>query len=283
MNPISDELWFDANLNPAVGRTKFGIDIPDLPPAKIQMRFTAMHGRSNLNQAFDFYKFVLGHMPQEEKGRIRLIDFGGGWGRILRLFLREFPADQLLLLDCLTDAIECAKSLNPPFAIYQNGIDPPLPFEKACADCCYAFSVFSHLSERVAFNWLSHLCELLVPGGKLIITTRGMTQIRNLRQFRLGSGLQSTFKRLFRWFKIYRIHSSNILLPHPNEIQRLYTAGSFQFYPTGGGGELAKEFYGETWITEAWIKGNCKNLGFQRYDFFSEFKNVDQCVFVLTK
>src|SRR5262249_48345928 len=155
------------------GRTELGLSIPDLPPAEIQSRFTGRSGRANLEQAFQFYTFVLQHMPQQQRGRFRLIDFGGGWGRILRFFLREYSAERLVLFDCLTDAVKCAQSLNPPFSVHQNGVLPPLLLEKACADCCYAFSVFSHLSEPACVAWLSHLGELLVPNGKLIVTSRG--------------------------------------------------------------------------------------------------------------
>lgn len=119
MNAISDNLWFVANLNPSAGRAELGIQIPELPPPEIQMRFTGRHGRVNLQQAFDFYAFVLKHLPREAQGRLRLVDFGGGWGRVLRFFLREFSAERLILFDCLTDAVECAKSLAPPFAVQQ--------------------------------------------------------------------------------------------------------------------------------------------------------------------
>ncbi len=249
MNSIADNSWLNANLHPATGRAEFGIGVPDLPPVEIQLRFTGRHGRDNLQQAFDFYKFVLQHMPRESHGRLRLIDFGGGWGRVLRFFLREIPADRLVLFDCLTDAVECARSLNPPYAVEQNGVAPPLPLENACADCCYAFSVFSHLSERACSSWLAHLGELLMPGGKLIITTRGRVHIRHLRHLHPGTGLLAPVRRLFQRGGTSHTPSLVTLLPHPDEIQRIYDTGVFQFYPTGGGGELTDDFYGESWIT----------------------------------
>jgi hypothetical protein len=72
-------------------------------------------------------------------------------------------------------------------------------------------------------------------------------------------------------------------LPHPDELERRYDAGEFQFYPTGGGGELTDDFYGEAWITEPWMNNHHRSLGFRRSEFFSEVGSVDQCVFVLTK
>lgn len=261
---LSDQAWLEANLNPALGRQQTGIAIPDLPPEDVQMRFTARHGRDNLQQAFDFYKMVLDHLPVERKGQFRLIDFGGGWGRVLRLFLRETPAEELLLVDCMTDAVECARGLHPPFSVLQNAPAPPLPSDITSADCCYAFSVFSHLSEAAFRAWLRCFSDVLVPGGKLIFTTRGTRQIQYLKQLAPDAPMR-------------------LRLPHPDKILRRYRAGDFQFYRTGGGGELTDDFYGEAWIPRLWMERNSASLGFGRCEFLEEFESVDQCVFILTK
>ena len=279
MHVISDEQWFEANLNPQARTAGLELSVPDLPPDAIQLRFTGRAGRGNLRQAFDFYKFVLGCLPHDSRGRYRLVDFGGGWGRILRFFLREFEADRLVLIDCLTDAVECARSLNPPFAVIQSNVKPPLPFKTDSVDTCYAFSVFSHLSEQACRDWLSHLSELLVEGGKLIITTRGEAQIGTLRQIARPIGY---IKRFIKRKKDH-IHSLLTCLPRPNIVEELYDSGVFQFYPIGGGGELTEDFYGEAWIPELWMKQHYSSFGFSRYEFFPEFATIDQCTFVLTK
>jgi hypothetical protein len=50
-----------------------------------------------------------------------------------------------------------------------------------------------------------------------------------------------------------------------------------------GGGELSEDVFGKTWIPECWLKKSYVSLGFSACDFYTEFKTVDQCVFVLTK
>jgi SAM-dependent methyltransferase len=267
-NPITDEAWLNANLNPSAGRAELGISIPDLPPDDIQLRFTGRSGRANFEHIFGFYKLILKNMPREQLGRLRLLDFGGGWGRILRLFLREYPAEQLALFDCLTVAVESAQSLNPPFSVTQNQVLPPLPLEKECTDCCYAFSVFSHLSEAASTSWITNLCEVLVPGGKLIFTTRGRGHIDYLRHLHTTPGT---------------LEGVPALLPKPDDIERRYLSGEFQFYSAAGGGELTGDFYGETWITERWIKEHHQELGFRSYEFLPELGVMDQCIIILTK
>jgi len=283
MLSISNGRWLEANLDPEAHRIELNIPIPDLPSAEVQKRFTGRDGRVNLQQAFDFYQFVSQQMPEDSQARYRVIDFGGGWGRIMRLFLREVAAQRLILLDCMKDAVECARSLNPPFEVVLNDVSPPLPMEKACADCCYAFSVFSHLSEKACIEWISDLGQRLVPGGKLIITTRGRAHLKFINSLQKPRSVRSFAKELLRRGGSDHINGLITRLPKPDVIERLYDQGAFQFYPTGGGAELTEDFYGETWIPEAWIKERCQSLGFSRYNFFTEFATVDQCVFVLTK
>jgi len=271
MEQISDQEWFEANLNPQLYRetyrARLGFGLPDIPTDEIQWRFAGRSGRENLQQAFDFYKFVLGKLPQGGTGKYDLLDFGAGWGRILRLFLREFKPERLVLVDCLSDAVEQARSLNYPFKIIHSRVDPPLPLEKGSIGAAYAFSVFSHLSESACYNWLRHFADLLVPGGKLIISTRGEAHINYLDS-------------------LTRANSPNQLLeflPAPELIRSEYEKGVFQFYPMGGGGELSEEFYGESWIPRQWLEERHLSLGFSACEFQREFEAVDQCVFVLTK
>ena len=73
------------------------------------------------------------------------------------------------------------------------------------------------------------------------------------------------------------------MLPSPEIIREEYEKGVFQFYSAAGGGELTEDFYGETWIPREWLEERYISLGFSACDFYTEFKTIDQCVFVLTK
>ena len=262
MESISDQKWLEANLNPALPVAR-QLAIPDLPPEEVQLRFTGRTGQANLQQAFDFYRFVLANMPERGIGHQRLLDFGGGWGRVLRFFLREFPPDQLVLADCLSDAIQCARSLHSPFTTIHNGVYPPLPFPKRSVGLCYAFSVFSHLPERLCCDWLQYLATLLHPGGRLIITTRGRAQIDYLES-------------------LERANAPHPRLPAAATIRQALEDGIFQHFPVGGGGELAEDLFGETWIPKSWMEERYRSLGFSECSYFAEFTTVDQCGFLLT-
>ena len=116
---------------------------------------------------------------------------------------------------------------------------------------------------------MSHLGETLVNGGKLIITTRGLSQVAYLRALHAAAGPLDSFAAM---------------LPSPDVVERRYRNGDFQYYPLGGGGgELTDDFYGESWIAESWMKERYRRLGFSRYEFLPESGVMDQCTFILTK
>lgn len=279
--PVSDANWLAFNLDPKISTIK----LPALPDPQTQIRFTGQAGRPNLQQAFDFYNFVSNHLPPDSGAQYRIVDFGGGWGRVLRFFLRDVAPERLALSDCLTDAIECARSLNPPYKIFQNDVNPPLVFADNSVDAFVAFSVFSHLNEKSARSWLADFARSLVGGGKVVITTRGPHHIKRMRELQNETTLatlRSLAKKVLGKQNVSDQHL-RVALPSADIIKDRLNLGEFQFYPTGGGGELSESFYGETWIPEKWMRDNCQALGFKTYEHFPEFSTVDQCVFVLTK
>ena len=54
-----------------------------------------------------------------------------------------------------------------------NDAHPPLPFPDESFDLIYATSVFTHLDERLQFEWLSELQRVSQPGGIVLLTTHG--------------------------------------------------------------------------------------------------------------
>jgi len=94
---ITDEEWFELQFHRDVALQKYAIEIPDLPADDIQLGYTGQTGRSNLQQAFSFYKHLRVTCGMEEVSSPRVLDFGGGFGRISRLFLRDTKVDQILV------------------------------------------------------------------------------------------------------------------------------------------------------------------------------------------
>lgn len=266
---LSDADWFKLNFKLGSETNINGelLHIPLLPSDEVQLRFTGRTTRQNLEQAFEFYKLILGQTSSLQS----VVDFGGGWGRILRFFLREVDPKQLYLIDCLTDAIEEAKRTQAPFNIIQTLPGQPCPVPENNIDVVYAFSVFSHLSEASSRQALRDFSRILKKGGIAVITTRGRQHLNYLRSLSITAESSG-----------HLTHVSQVI-PDWDALERGFAKGEYQFFPTGGGGELSSDFYGEAWIGEGWIKANFHELGYTSYKIFPEKGSIDQVTFVLQK
>ena len=83
---IDDDVWFELQFNREEALKSFGITLPALPSDDVQVGFTALSGRDNLKQAFEFYRYVRSACHIDQIADPHILDFGGGWGRISRFF-----------------------------------------------------------------------------------------------------------------------------------------------------------------------------------------------------
>ena len=110
-----DDTWWWAN---TAGYRRFAAlrrFLPSLPDEPSQERFMGAHGDVALAQAFVGYR-LFRRLAAEEGHPIgpqsRVLDFGCGWGRLVRWFLRDVPAAQLCGVDCMPLAIEWCRRTN---------------------------------------------------------------------------------------------------------------------------------------------------------------------------
>jgi SAM-dependent methyltransferase len=99
-----------------------------------------------------------------------VLDFGCGCGRTLRHF-----ADLKQTRLCGTDynpALIAWCRRNMAFADFAvNGLEPPLAYGDSSFDLVYAFSVFSHLPERLQHAWMQEMRRVIKPHGHLLLST----------------------------------------------------------------------------------------------------------------
>jgi 2-polyprenyl-3-methyl-5-hydroxy-6-metoxy-1,4-benzoquinol methylase len=234
----NDRFWLECLLQPERGQKYCKTGLPSLPPDDVQKRFTGRHGRVNLEQAFQFYKFISQQCGLDNKPNPKVLDFGGGWGRIARFFLRNTKPGNIWVTDLMSESMRWLKETKAPFNLIQNNPLPPIDGLNVKFDIIFAFSVFSHLSEEYFTTWVKYLLGMLEPGGSLVFTSRGTQFISALELFhRHGeeTGLTSN-------------------LPPPTTIREKYRKGEFQFYPLGPGPELKKDFYGEAFIPVQFVQ-----------------------------
>jgi hypothetical protein len=165
---LTDEEWLNT-LILSIDREVDGL--PGFPSPEIQSTFVGLHGKDAIKVIFPFYILARStvHLTPESK----ILDFGVGWGRVLRMWLRDVPPSGLSGVDVDLAILEEARSIGVPGNLCQ--IDPlgEIPFGEGVFDLITAASVFSHLSEASAKHWLPRLMRALKPDGALVLTTTG--------------------------------------------------------------------------------------------------------------
>jgi hypothetical protein len=270
---ISDSAWFALQFDPGKARSVYKIPLPDMPDDDTQVGFTALSGEANMRQAFDFYAHMRTVCHLDKIKEPKVLDFGGGWGRVARLFLRDTKPQNIYLAETRASTIQLLKDAKAPYTIIHNEPPPPITGLPDDLDLVFAYSVFSHLSEKYFLDWMRYFLEVLPTGGGIVFTSRGHYFIRHLQH--LHASEETADPMLAE-----HIRRLKQLMPHPDEILRLYDAGEFQFYPIGGSGELTPSFFGEAFIPEAYIR---RHFGDALVDFTEALPRVDQSVTVLRK
>ena len=108
----------------------------------------------------------------------RLLDYGCGYGRVLRAIVQQVDPRRIDVFDVDPAAVRfCAAE----FGVTGLGFERPwdfssIPFRRY--DCIWAGSVFTHLSAEFAREMLAQLGGLLAPGGVLVFTTHGDEALR---------------------------------------------------------------------------------------------------------
>jgi glycosyltransferase involved in cell wall biosynthesis/ubiquinone/menaquinone biosynthesis C-methylase UbiE len=154
--------------NPDVADVTF----PRFPPADVQQKIHGHSGAHSLQEASAFFRTVHSHVKRFKPGG-RLLDFGSGWGRIARTFMAEVDPANIVGLEPNKWLFQTASSLNPYVTFINSPVAPPTDLEPTSFDYVVSWSVFSHLPERLARQWLEEFARLCRPGAKLFLTTWG--------------------------------------------------------------------------------------------------------------
>jgi SAM-dependent methyltransferase len=222
---LSDNQWLDtlaaSEFDPSLG-------LPGFPPAQIQANFTGRHGRPALEEAFELYSLI-----KKSAGRLDgpVLDFGVGWGRILRFFIKDLPAQKLHGVDIEPTAIEECRAAKLPAQLSLLKPGEPLPYADGTFQIVYAYSVFTHLPAKAAKRAIDEIKRVLRPDGKIIFTALTARYLRLCVEY-------DTFPS-GTWQK-----SMASAFPNPRALLEKYEAGEFVYSPIGGGGALTDDIYG---------------------------------------
>jgi ubiquinone/menaquinone biosynthesis C-methylase UbiE len=104
----------------------------------------------------------------------RALDVGCGTGEFTAALAAE--GARPIAVDVAEAALSRARSRHPGLAFRVVPFDGPLPFEDSAFELVWASEVIEHVADTA--RWLSELRRVLVPGGRLLVTTPSHGRLR---------------------------------------------------------------------------------------------------------
>lgn len=150
--------------------------LPAMAREEIQTQWTGASGQALLTQSLNFMRSLSAayalHRCQSLFGKT-ILDFGCGYGRMLRLLYYFTDPEQIYGFDPMNRSIElCRESGILGRLAISDYLPTSLPCEDTEFDVIYCFSVFTHLSPRAAYQALSALGARIKADGLVAITIR---------------------------------------------------------------------------------------------------------------
>lgn len=182
---LADKEWLRVLERSVDDRNVDGFTLPGFPDPALQSATVGSSGVTALQEAFRFYQHVKERCRRAGRPLTqgqRLLDFGIGWGRMARFYIKDGLAlhgadvNPELLTACAKTGLDAELRL----------IDPrgALPWRDHSMEVVIAYSVFTHLPEEVADHWLAEIARVLVPGGMFVATVeppRFLTHFRDMQ------------------------------------------------------------------------------------------------------
>lgn len=159
--------------------------IPPFPPLALRQITAAPDlpeflwtGLVDMDRIMTLYEKIVDHTNIETP---TILDFGCGCGRMVRFLNNSAPFYMIHACEVNPDHVDwCQDSLNN-VKVSQCDAMPPLSYDDQMFDLIYGLSVFTHLSENHATQWLSEMKRVLKPKGILIVTIHGLTALNIIK------------------------------------------------------------------------------------------------------
>ena len=269
---LSDDQWHQVVLDSINGHS--ALPMPGFPAADLQAGFVGSSNRRAIDEGWAFYMLVT-----EERRRLGLplgrdahvLDFGCGWGRYARMFLRDVPESHIWCADTWDLALQTCREAGVPGPKVLLPQVPPSDLPADRFDLVVAYSVFSHLSPDAHAAWSKEFARVVRPGGLAFVTTQARWFLDDCKELRDHPENVST---------VWQEHLASSFVDHQGSLDR-YDRGSFLFAPTGGAGQEG-DFYGEAVVPRA-VFEQVWGGHFDVVDFVEDRARCPQAVAILRR
>jgi SAM-dependent methyltransferase len=247
---VPDSAWQQVMLNSVDSVFFNGVQLPGFADSTLQRNTVGSSGRQALHEGFTFYSLLKKYAhkyssPLHQASRI--LDFGCGWGRYIRYFLKDTIATNVYGVDVDSVMVAACEESFPYGNFSQVNPFPPFDFPDKHFDLIFAYSVFSHLSAPAADAWIQEFSRVLSPGGLLVVTTQGREFIQYCQQIRDKIAITGQVEHPWH---------TNLAKSFENAEACLvaYDRGEHLFEATGGGDARPSTFYGEALVPKEYAQ-----------------------------
>lgn len=218
--------------------------LPRMADDEVQRNWTGNSGEVLLTQTLDFVRsaaFNYTEITGRSFQNARILDFGCGYGRISRLMYYFTPEELYYGVDPWDKSIEICNNdgLEVNFAV-SDYLPTDLPVGDARFDFIFAFSVFTHLSERATKAALNTLSNYLDEGGVMLITTREFEY----------------------WAQHYKDSAPDLR----SQCENNHQSDGFAFMPHSREAVDGDVTYGDTSMTPNWFHAQFPELEIKKFD-----------------
>ncbi len=266
---LDDQQWRKVLMDSVGGNA--ALPMPGFPPAPVQSSFIGSANRHAIEGAWHYYALLTDtrrSLGVDLGPESRVLDFGCGWGRHARMFLRDVPGSRIWLADTLDLALDACRDTGVPGHRVKLPPAPPSELPSSFFDLVSAFSVFSHLSPDAHHAWAGELARVLKSGALAFVTTQARWFLDRCDEYREHPELRTSV-----WHEQLAVSFSE------GGAAEAYDRGEFLYSATGGADQDGAS-YGEAVVPRAVFEGW---KGFELLDFITDRQRCEQAVAVLQR
>lgn len=269
---LTDEQWLDV-LKKSIGSRQFdGMLFPDFPSEDIQVQFVGSSYEHALTEASAFYRIQKSYsaalaMPINPDSRV--LDFGVGWGRFIRIIAKDIKSTGIYGVDVDKGMIDFCKMSNLPGIYNEISARGGLDFQDGYFSHIISYSVFTHLPEDIQHHWLSEIARVCASGAVFCCTVEPPRFLKFITESKVES--QSEWHRYVKQ-----------ALAKIGGYEEILSETGFLYIPTGGGGVRTSDVYGDTVIAEKYVKSHWSKH-FKIIDYIDDPSRFWEAVVVLQK
>ena len=266
--------------------------MPSFPTDTLQSDFVGTSNEDAIDEAWWFYRRMSDRC--RDYGlligqRSYVLDFGCGWGRFARMFLRDVPASHIYCADTGGLALDICRETGVPGKLVRLDPMPPSFLPSDRFDLAFAYSVFSHLSPKAHLAWRTELARVVKPNGLAFITTQGPWFLDECRRYREHPDQisNSWHRKLANSFVDYEASVTKY-----DRGEFLFAADESSAFPVNNHNnqelirdppELGSELYGDAVVPIRYFESHWYEAGFELLDFVADPSLCPQAIAILRK